>query len=511
MPKALLQGDNPFRTRAIFHPVGADLELTTSSPLVAAVTWPIREGLGLAAQVNTVQLLSMFLAATATYFLALRVCRHRGAAFIAGAAFAMFPGRMVHVDSHLNLIETACIPFGLLLVLRFVEVPTMRRAAALGATCGATFLIDPQLAVLLGIGVLALAIVHRKVVLANLRPLLSGAGVAALVAAPLLVPMALAIAHSGVGEPDPTRSTLQYSSSPLAWVVPPVERLWVGRVASWEPLMPNAEGVAYPGLAMLALAVAGTSFGGRDRRRGWVAISLVAFVLSLGPYIYVRDTYLPLPMPFFLFRAVPGLDAMRVPGRFALLGSLGIYVLAAIALSDIARRGTRATRLATLLVGVVTVVELFPATIVTRDDTAPAAYEVLARDTSGRAVLELPLKWSTTQQYYGFEGTAQDFRFLLYQLEHDHPIVSGAVSRFRQDDLDRLVGDPIYRQVLALADQPGFDERPEFDAADLARLGIGFVVYHRDDPAPGALRYIESLGLPVLADDGTVKIWAVPQ
>ncbi len=39
--------------------------------------------------------------------------------------------------------------------------------------------------------------------------------------------------------------------------------------------------------------------------------------------------------------------------------------------------------------------------------------------------------------------------------------------------------------------------------------GIDFVVYHRDDPAPDALRYIEALDLPVLADDGTVIVWKV--
>lgn len=509
MPSAVAAGDNPYRTDLMFHPIGADLELTTSSPLIALVTLPIRETLGTAAQVNALQLVSMFFAGMATYLLANRVSRHRGAAFVAGVAYALLPGRFFHVDGHLNLIETAVIPVGLLLFLRFTDAPSRRRAAALGGAFGATFLIDPQLTILLGIGLLCVGVVHRRMVVAQAKRLIGAALLAVVVAAPLLVPMAAAIASGNHGEADPTSSTLQYSSSPLSWVVPPLERLWLGRFASIEPITPNWEGVAFPGLAMLGLAVAGVSLTPRDRRRGWVAISLVGFVLSLGPYLFVRNTSLPVPLPFFALRLVPGLDAMRVPGRFAMLGALGIYVLAAAALADVVRRVPRRAILAVALAGVVTVIELFPAPTQSRNDDVSDAYEVLARHPSRGAVLEIPLKWSTTQEQIGFEEKDQDFRYLLFQSVHGRPTVSGAVSRYPDAELDALLETPVYRQVLALGDEPGFDDPARFDGNDLAALDIGFVVYHRDDPVPRALAYLRSLDLPVLADDGTVIIWKV--
>lgn len=510
MPRAIGDGANPYRTELIFHPFGADLELTTTSPLVSLVTYPVQALWGTTAQVNAVQLVSTFLAGLAAYFLAHRVTSHRGAAFVAGLAFTLLPRRFVHVDGQLNLVETAIIPFGLLVFLRFVEAPSRGRAAALGAVCGAAFLIDPQLTILLGMGLLALAWTHREVVAGELHRLVVAGATAVVVAAPLLVPMAIAMARGGVGEPDPAASTLRYSASPLSWLVPPLERLWIGNLGSVAPLTPNWEGVAYPGLLMLVLAVAGIELTGRARRSGWVAIFFVGFVLSLGPYPFVRDTVVKVPLPFWVLQAVPGVEAMRVPGRYAYLGALGLFVLAALALSDLARRHPKRGAILVAAVGVLTAIELLPRSLPSSPGTTPAAYQALADEPGDSAVLEVPLKWSATQDHFGFEGNDQDFQFLTYQITHQRPIVSGAVSRFPEKDLDRLLRVPVYRQVLALDDQPGFDDRARFTAGDLRALGIGYVVYHRDDPAPRALEYLRRLDLPVLADDGTVIIWKVP-
>jgi hypothetical protein len=160
------------------------------------------------------------------------------------------------------------------------------------------------------------------------------------------------------------------------------------------------------------------------------------------------------------------------------------------------------------IVCAVTVVELYPRDLPSRPDV-PDVYERIAADSSDAAVLELPVKFSTTQAQVGFEGHDEDFMYLLYAIAHEHPIVSGAVSRYPDDDLAELLRVPVYRQLLALGGEPGFEEPAEFDEGDLADLGIGFVVYHRDDPDPRVRSYIEALDLPVLADDGTVIIWTV--
>jgi hypothetical protein len=225
--------------------------------------------------------------------------------------------------------------------------------------------------------------------------------------------------------------------------------------------------------------------------------------------VFVRDSVVDVPLPFFLLRLFPGLDAMRVPGRFGLLGALGIAILAAVTLADLARRTPRRASVLLGLAAILTVVELYPRALPEQPTKVSEVYDVIAAHPARGAVLELPIKWSMTQGHVGFENANRDFRFLLAQMTHKRPIVSGAVSRFPDADRELLLATPVYRQLLALAGEPGFHEQADFDGEDLAALGIDFVVYHRDDPAPRVLRYVRSLGLPVLADDETVIAWVV--
>jgi hypothetical protein len=509
MPRAVAHGSNPYGTNLLFHPSGADLSLTTSAPLVGLVTWPVQIAFGPTAQVNLVQLGSMFLAGWATYLLAEAVCRNRGAAFVAGVAFAMLPARFVHVDGHLNLVETGVLPFGLLVFLRFSEAPTTRGAIRVGVVMGASFLVDPQLALLLGVGVTVLALARRRLLLEHAHRVVGGALVALVVASPLLLPMGVALAAGNGTQTDATSDAVAFSASPVSWILPPLDRLWLGHLAMIEPVTPSLEGVAYPGFVMLGLAVAGAAVSSRDRRRGWVAMAAVGFVLSLGPYPLVGDRYLEVPLPFSLLRLIPGLDALRVPGRFALLGGLAVQVLAASALAAMARRIPRKAPLVIGLVALVTAAELWPRSLPSRPNDVPTPYERIAEQPDDGVVLEIPLKWSTGHDSYGFDGHQPNFMFLLYAMVHGHPLVSGAVSRYPDADLHEMLSVPSYRQLLALGGEPGFDDQATFDRRDLEALGIGYVVYHRDDPVPAALAYLQRLDLPVLADDGNVIVWRV--
>lgn len=510
MPRAIARGESPFQTDQMFHPVGADLGLTTSAPLVSALSWPIRATLGPEAQINTVQLTAGFLAALGAYLLAYRVCRQRGPALLAGVAFTLTSHRFVHVPGHFNLIHTGVLPFGCLLFLRFTDAPSRRRALALGAFVGATFLIEPQLTLLLLLALVPLGVLHRGVLRNQLRALGGSLVLAGLVALPLLVPMVLAIAGDEVNPPDPVGASLVYSASPLSWVLPPPSHPLLGGLVGEQAPAPNIEGVVYPGLVVLGLAVAGVQIADRERRRGWVAIALVGFVLSLGPYPVFYDTDIRIPLPWFALRAVPGLEALRAPGRFALLGVLGLAVLAASTLATLARRHPRHARALVGAAIALTTLELLPADLPQRSSSVAQPFHAIADDPGDGAVLELPIRWYTGEKVVGGKATGpDDLSFVLHAIAHGQPIVSGAVSRLPDRRLDALLAVPVYRQVLALQRDPGFEDEVRFDEADLAELGIGYVAYDRDVPAPDALAYFQALDLAVLADDGTVIVWKV--
>src|SRR4028118_916634 len=68
------------------------------------------------------------------------------------------------------------------------------------------------------------------------------------------------------------------------------------------------------------------------RRAGgkfWVALALLALVLSMGTELQVGRNLTGIPLPFRLLEFVPGMDAIAKPERFVVLARLCMGVLAA--------------------------------------------------------------------------------------------------------------------------------------------------------------------------------------
>ncbi|HEX2701094.1 MAG TPA: hypothetical protein VHM89_12905 [Acidimicrobiales bacterium] len=524
MPRALLDGHDPFVTRRLFFPVGGNLAFHTTAPLEMAVSWPVARVLGLAAALNFLQVAAVFLSAVGAYLLAFHVCADRRAAFFAGAAFAFVPYRFVHMGGHFNLIHAEFLPFGALVFLRFLDHQSRRRAALVGLLLGLTFLTDFYYLVflLLALGVIALSR-RRDVGRGTVRRLAEAAVVTLVVALPLLVPMVAAMRSGELDALPGWGGADVFVADAVSWLLPPARHpLWGSWVASAREGLPAAgEGIAYPGLVVLGLAVAGRELGVRSARKGWVALAVVAGLLAMGPFLqiggrtgggfsYLGRTF-SIPLPYFAVHFVPLLNGVRVPGRFAIVAILALDVLAAVTLASLARRRPRWGWALCAGALAVTLVEFLPGTLSQHPAAVPEPYHRIAADGGSGALLEVPLQWQSGTDLVGDGRLGRDDTiFLYYATVHGRPLVSGYLSRYPADRLARLTAVPLYRQVLALGDEPGFDDAPTFDAADLRRQGIGYVVYHRDRPWPAAFAYLSGLGLRELADDGTVVAWKVP-
>ncbi|HET7489828.1 MAG TPA: hypothetical protein VFJ85_18010 [Acidimicrobiales bacterium] len=522
MPRAMAHGHDPFVTHQQFHPVGANLAFHTTAPLVMVVTWPVGRLFGVGAAVNVSQVAALLLSALGAYFLALRLTGDRAAAFFAGFAFAFVPYRFVQMGGHFNLVHVEVLPFGILAFLRFLDVPTRRRACLLGLLVGLTFLIDFYLLsfLLLSLAVLAVSWRRRLDRVALLR-LLEGAGVAVAVSLPLLVPMISALLNGELDHLKGWGDADRFSADVLGWFLPsPTHPLWgstVGRKVTY--LSAGGEGLANPGLVVLALAYLGRGRVAAARRRGWVALAAVAALLSFGPFLQVGGhtgglfSYLgrrfAVPLPYMAWHFLPVLNGVRVPGRFAIVAALALDVLAATTLASLAGR-RRVVAIAAALA--VTAVEFLPGPVLNQPTAVPEAYHRIAADPGRGAVLEVPLQWQSGFTAVGdVPADRDDSIFYYYATVHGRPMVSGYVSHYPDKRLRRLVAVPLYRQVLALGGEPGFEDAPTFGVDDLRRQGIGYVVYHRDRPWPQAYDYLSRLGLPVLADDGTTIAWKVPE
>lgn len=514
LPRTLAGGDFPFATDLLFHPVGAETAFNTNVPFLALVSWPLQGLFGLGVAANLVQFAGVIAAGFAAYLLALHVCHHPGAAFVAGAAFTLAPYRFARIGQF-GLGHTEFLAFGLLALLRLYEAPGRRRAVVFGAVLGLTFLTDLYYTVFLLIAAAVVAAWRwRETITRPVASHLAQSGaVAALVGLPLLVAMVreLVVLRT-LDPPADWANSDSYSAGVLSWAVPSVfQRVWGDAFGGLDPTLVSAERLAFPGFVILALVLGGVARRLVAPRSLWVALALVFFALSLGPFWHPFPS-LALPMPYYAFHFVPVLDGIRVPGRFSVMGLLALTVLAAVVLARLTQRHPRWAAALPAVALALVVVDFYPRHVPTLAVDVPPAYEAIRDDPGRGAVLEVPLQWRTGFAAYGDAG-ADHTVFLYYATRHGKPLVSGMAARYPHRHIERLLDIPVYGQVLSL--QETDPDRPQgmpasFTAADLADLDIGFVVFHRDQPRPRARDYVAQLGLEPLADDGLVEVWKVP-
>jgi hypothetical protein len=230
----------------------------------------------------------------------------------------------------------------------------------------------------------------------------------------------------------------------------------------------------FPGFAVLAVALGSVIVLWRSRRewRVWLlAFALVTFVagaLSIGSDAPLRGPY------GFAYRLIPGLDAVRVPGRLTVLTTLGLAGLVGLSVAALVRSKVlarkRLGRIGGLVVVALLLVDVWPkpATAI-RAPRIPALYKILGESRSRSPILELP----TTQFRLDDEGTLRsdgsferEPRYIYFQTAHWRPIVNGRSSNIPA------------RYIATVGKVRGFPDERSIE--HLRELGVGCVIVHRD-------------------------------
>ena len=240
-----------------------------------------------------------------------------------------------------------------------------------------------------------------------------------------------------------------------------------------------------------------------DYARGWLAIGVVFFALSLGPFLRVagRDTALPLPQA--LLRYVPVLSNARIPGRAVVMVQLSLAMLTAHALAGLSRR-----RWLPLTLTAVIAFELLPAPLPAQRVPPPDAVDAyLARQDDGGAVAEVPLG---LRDGFGEAGRF-DHRALGHQLWHERPLVGGFVARLPTSVRAAQLGSPPIALLLEASTTDGtpVELTPGFALA-LATAGVRYVVVNRDtfvsERLPRAA--LEAAGLTLVTTAATRELYS---
>jgi hypothetical protein len=174
--------------------------------------------------------------------------------------------------------------------------------------------------------------------------------------------------------------------------------------------------------------------------------------------------------------ALPGLDGIRAPARFAVLAMLGLAGLNALAASALITRYRRRGQAIVAALAPLLLLEWFVVGFPAGKPQPleiPAIYRT-AEVQSARSLVSLPEYWGTTDWVLGGD-------YLYYATAHWRPIVNGFGR----------AAPPGYDAVLELLRSfPG-------TADDLRALGVQYVVVHGDrlpDGARGILAAAERCG-----------------
>src|SRR5215469_597483 len=400
---------NPWYTRSIVAPTGAQLGYHALMPLEGVAMMPVTVLFGPSASYNLLSILMPGLMCYAAYRVARLWLPTQTGAVFAGAFFGLSTIMAWHAWYQLNLAAGAVfLPLALEAAVRLRRRPGRRQAVILGLIVGASLLTDQESFVLVLIVVLA-ALVPWLVSRAWRDRALAAATaavVALLVAGPQIAAMVAQTRSGGATIPAGTVATdYVYSGAgfpSIFGVSPRAVRLGLTWLKPISYHGHTLDGVPTFGLALSVLAVVGLVVSWR-RRGAWqlAALWLASAALALGVVLKIGShTYVPFAqtwhgvrlsgiMPFTWFVQLPGMAGFREAARLTMLGVLPAALLAGAAVEWLRRR------VAVLLIPVLVLAALEAGwagnlAVATMPTAMPALDRPIAADHSGSIVVDVP-------------------------------------------------------------------------------------------------------------------------
>jgi hypothetical protein len=221
-----------------------------------------------------------------------------------------------------------------------------------------------------------------------------------------------------------------------------------------------------------------------------------------------------MPLPFYFLRLVPIAGNARLPDHWMVVSAAACAVLLALAISRLAEEKHWTVNGASILVGVLILIENWPGIPLGQPPAQPAAYETLRQMPPG-AVLTLPLYIGDSIIGVGdaLGGTyCFPWDHLWAQVAHQKPIIGGYMGRISRRIIHQYQEDPFIQTLLDLEEKkiPPRPAEPAFGAYAVRHMGFRYVLVYRESTDPVALRYaLESLPLELVAREPTVELYRI--
>jgi hypothetical protein len=388
---------------------------------------------------NGIFLLSFAASGVAMYALARELTGDRAAAVVAGVAFAFYPFRFEHY-SHLELQVTFWTPLALLMLHRTVRSGRVRDGAVTGLLVALQMLSSLYaglfLLVVMGVVWSCLALQSprtRRII----RPWLAAAAVVVMMVLPIAVPY---LQNRGqLGERSDWETRL-YSATPGNYLVAHARSRLYANVLD-GPRMPELS--LFPGIGIVALALAGAWPRVTPTRIAYLAAAIIAFDGSLGSNGIVFPTLRDYLLPF---------RGLRVPARFSMLVGLALSVLAAYGIQRLRRSRVVPRTVAMLLPVAIVAMLLFEnlpnLVLIDVPDRPPRIYDYFT-GASPSVLVDLPFPASLME-------ATRDARPLYYASFHWQTLVAGSSGYFPESfrqAVKMMRGFPTARGVAFLQER----------------------------------------------------------
>lgn len=517
------EGQLPLQTDLMRFPEASRLFFIDS--FGAVVTLPIQWVFGPVVAYNAACFASFWTAGFGAWLLARHVLaglagegeRTDRAAWIAAAAYALAPHLLAQAYNGISeTLNAAGLPLCTWAALRLYERPGWGRAAGLAGVAGVSMLANWYFGLFAAMGaglcLAALAIWRRHRVRWRALPgPLAAAGAGALA---IFGPVLVGFSSTLEGEGAMVSRDREFVWKQLIShnVTDVVTFFHPGKFYSPDLKAQHGEDliiVTYLGWALIGLAAAGLRRLPRWRDAAlWVAWIAFFTVMTLGPYLYVGGDHLlvggrRVPLPFLaFFDALPMFERISHPFRFVMGSTLGLSVLAAVAVRALPGWGQ-----ALAITGVCAEFLLLspaPWPLPRSQAEIPAIYDQVAADPAPGGVLDLP----------ALVPNLERAAYLYYQTRHARPSPYAL-----NEPMPEVLSRSHLVRALLVAEGSRMDRLPptlgELDLVvagrSLARLGFRYVVVHGglypQDKLGAALALLRiSLG-PETAQEGDRYLW----
>lgn len=496
---------NVFYTHLLFWPIGANLVYGTLAPLTGLISVPFQL-LGTVFAYNIMFLLGFALSGLTMYILANYLTKNNYAALISGFIFTFSAFHIAQSYSHIHFMNIEWIP---LVIYFFIKIVHEKRSYAniigMAASFALTTLmgnIEQTLMLFFALVLLFVIYLIYKETRKKLLTLNFGISMVLFVVLAFLIgswnfiPLINAVTRAGglglVNSLNTAASNIEWSINPISFFVPSYYNgiIYFSGVPSniYNTLYaPDpVEKVGYIGYVVLALVLYGI-YKYRKEMLPWVVCAVVFAWISLGPSFGL----------YTIYHALPALNVVREPGRFYLIATVFIAIIASYGAKAVFEQFTphhgsqKSHRNKAYIILIALLILMFienngtplanPSQVVT-NVKVPLLYYQLANITGNFSILEIPTLPTSTPAPYLYPGMDTFYTSITHK-----PLVGGYTGRENLTSSILLFNLPLAVQASYLiSNGTGYYPSPVIEnytnqtLLTLYNYNTEFIVLHKD-------------------------------